>query len=205
MSGKLSGKVAIVTGGSQGFGAGIVKKFVEEGARVVIVDINEQAGQRVAGENPGAIFLYGDVTCQADWEKALETAVTKFGKLDIVVNNAGILIVKVFLQGSAIRDEGLGHGRNQELRPRNVQCRSLPIIRKKNTSAFGALTSRASFTAPRSSSLIFRNKAAVSLSIRRVSAKRAHDRKESGTVPRRRRLVTYADRSDTQDSSNGFG
>ncbi|KAF2180285.1 oxidoreductase [Zopfia rhizophila CBS 207.26] len=95
MSGKLPGKVALITGGGQGFGAGIVKKFAEEGAKVLVVDVNENTGQKVTSENPGSTFLRGDVTCQADWKKALDTAISMYGKLDIVVNNAGILIVKL--------------------------------------------------------------------------------------------------------------
>ncbi|KAF2183906.1 NAD(P)-binding protein [Zopfia rhizophila CBS 207.26] len=95
MSLRLSGKVALVTGGGQGFGASICKKLAEEGAKVVIMDLNEKTGQSVASEIPGSTFLRGDVTSQTDWEKALDTAVSTYGKLDIVVNNAGILIVKL--------------------------------------------------------------------------------------------------------------
>ncbi|KEF54942.1 uncharacterized protein A1O9_09385 [Exophiala aquamarina CBS 119918] len=94
MSAKLAGKVAIVTGGAQGFGWGIVRKFVDEGAKVVIIDANEKTGQEAADKLEGCAFVRGDVSERAVWEKALETASTQFGKLDIVVNNAGILIVK---------------------------------------------------------------------------------------------------------------
>jgi NAD(P)-dependent dehydrogenase (short-subunit alcohol dehydrogenase family) len=92
---RLEGKVAIVTGGSSGFGLGIVKKFVEEGAKVLILDLNAEGGQKAIEANPGAKFIQGDVSRRADWEKALEKVLAEFGKLDIVVNNAGILIVKV--------------------------------------------------------------------------------------------------------------
>jgi len=95
MTGKLEGKVAIVTGGSGGFGLGIVEKFVKEGAKVVILDINAEGGKKAEAANPGSKFVQGDVSARKDWEKALETAVKEFGRLDIVVNNAGILIVKV--------------------------------------------------------------------------------------------------------------
>lgn len=95
MVGKLEGKVAIVTGGSGGFGLGIVTKFTQEGAKVVIFDINAEGGKKAQAANPGSVFVQGDVSVRKDWEKALETALKEFGKLDIVVNNAGILIVKV--------------------------------------------------------------------------------------------------------------
>jgi 3-oxoacyl-[acyl-carrier protein] reductase len=95
MVGKLEGKVAIVTGGSGGFGLGIVQKFVKEGAKVVIFDINADGGKRAEAANPGSKFVQGDVSLKKDWETALGTALKEFGKLDIVCNNAGILIVKV--------------------------------------------------------------------------------------------------------------
>jgi len=95
MVGKLEGKVAIVTGGSGGFGLGIVTKFVTEGAKVVILDVNAEGGKKTESANPGSKFVQGDVSSRKDWEKALDTALTEFGRLDIVVNNAGILIVKV--------------------------------------------------------------------------------------------------------------
>jgi NAD(P)-dependent dehydrogenase (short-subunit alcohol dehydrogenase family) len=95
MVGKLEGKVAIVTGGSSGFGLGITKKFVEEGAKVLIFDLNAEGGQKAVDANPGAKFFQGDVSIKADWEKALETVLDAFGQLDIVVNNAGIIIIKV--------------------------------------------------------------------------------------------------------------
>ncbi|KAJ8131416.1 hypothetical protein O1611_g2211 [Lasiodiplodia mahajangana] len=85
---RLEGKVAIVTGGASGFGKGIATKFVEEGAHVLIADLSEEAGQGVAKEL-GCAFMVGDVTARGDWERLLKEAVDKFGKLDIVVNNAG--------------------------------------------------------------------------------------------------------------------
>lgn len=97
MVGKLEGKVAIVTGGGSGFGAGITEKFVKEGAKVVILDINAEGGKKTEKANPGTKFVQGDVSTRKSWEDALETALREFGRLDIVVNNAGILIVKVGL------------------------------------------------------------------------------------------------------------
>ncbi|KAI3319885.1 3-oxoacyl-reductase [Xylariaceae sp. AK1471] len=85
---RLEGKVAIVTGGASGFGKGIATKFVEEGAQVLIADLSDEAGQGVAKEL-GCAFTVGDVTKREDWERLLKEAIDKFGKLDIVVNNAG--------------------------------------------------------------------------------------------------------------------
>jgi len=84
----LQGKVAIITGGGQGFGSGIVDSFRREGAHVIIVDLNPQVGQAKAKAS-GSEFLKGDVTKQDTWKAALALANEKFGKLDAVVNNAG--------------------------------------------------------------------------------------------------------------------
>lgn len=87
-SGKLSGKVAIVTGGGQGFGKGIAKKFLDEGAQVVIADFVEDVGQKAA-EELKCDFVKCNVTSKADWESLLKFCDDKFGRIDSVVNNAG--------------------------------------------------------------------------------------------------------------------
>ncbi|HXM80503.1 MAG TPA: SDR family oxidoreductase [Burkholderiales bacterium] len=82
---RLKDKLAIVTGGGSGFGEGIATRFAREGAKVLIADINAQAGARVAKEI-GAKFVAADVTQSADWAKLVQAAGPG---LDIVVNNAG--------------------------------------------------------------------------------------------------------------------
>lgn len=87
---RLQGKVAIVTGGGSGFGEGIAKRFADEGAKVVIADINEPAAQRVAGEiGEAAIAVRCDVSVGDDVKAMVETATGTFGRLDILINNAG--------------------------------------------------------------------------------------------------------------------
>lgn len=92
---RLSGKIAIVTGAGSGFGEGIAKRFAQEGAGVVVNDINAAGGQRVAGEISSAggkaVFVKEDVTRSKDWASLIGAAQSAFGRLDIVVNNAGIL------------------------------------------------------------------------------------------------------------------
>ncbi|PHH69355.1 hypothetical protein CDD82_7817 [Ophiocordyceps australis] len=85
---RLQDKVAIVTGGASGFGKGIAAKFASEGAKVVIADVAEDAGQAVANQVQG-LFVKTDVTKQADWERLLAESLRVYGKVDIVVNNAG--------------------------------------------------------------------------------------------------------------------
>ncbi|KAI5457185.1 3-oxoacyl-reductase [Mariannaea sp. PMI_226] len=86
--GRLDGKVAIVTGAASGFGKGIAIKFVQEGCKVVIADLSEEAGQAAAQEL-GCSFKRIDVTKSSDWEALLDETLKLFGHLDIVVNNAG--------------------------------------------------------------------------------------------------------------------
>ena len=88
MSQRLENKVAIVTGGGHGYGAGIVARLIAEGAKVVIADLSVQNGTKVANEQ-GCAFAAADVTKRADWEAVLKTAIDTYGGIDIVVNNAG--------------------------------------------------------------------------------------------------------------------
>ncbi|HEX4984519.1 MAG TPA: glucose 1-dehydrogenase [Burkholderiales bacterium] len=87
---RLKDKVAIVTGGGQGFGEGIVKRFVEEGCKVIVNDLKPEGGERVAKAlGAQAKFVQGDVSKAADWDRLLKATLDAFGRLDIVINNAG--------------------------------------------------------------------------------------------------------------------
>jgi len=97
---RLRGKSAIVTGGGSGFGEGIVRKFVAEGARVLIADRDEAAAKRVA-EAAGAQWLRADVSRAADVQAMADAAFERFGALDILVNNAGIGHLPQPLEGLA--------------------------------------------------------------------------------------------------------
>ncbi|MDA0338490.1 MAG: glucose 1-dehydrogenase [Proteobacteria bacterium] len=92
MGNRLEGKVALVTGASSGIGAGTVRRFREEGASVIIADIQDEAGQALVAElGNAARFVHCDVTSEDDISNAVDTAVSEFGRLDIMVNNAGIV------------------------------------------------------------------------------------------------------------------
>lgn len=92
MTARLEGKVALVSGASQGMGASHAKSIVQAGGQVVIGDILDDLGKLLADElGENAVFVHLDVTKEDDWNNAVQTAVSTFGKLNVLVNNAGIV------------------------------------------------------------------------------------------------------------------
>ncbi|GAB3010285.1 SDR family oxidoreductase [Mycobacterium bourgelatii] len=92
MPNRLSGKVALISGGARGMGASHARAMVAEGAKVVTGDILDDEGKAVADEiGDAARYVHLDVTDPDQWFAAVETAVTEFGGLDVLVNNAGII------------------------------------------------------------------------------------------------------------------
>ena len=91
---RLDGKVAFISGGARGMGAAEAKLFASEGAAVVFGDVLEKEGQRTEAEiidsGGKGIFIHLDVASEKSWEKAMSTTIDKFGKLNILVNNAGV-------------------------------------------------------------------------------------------------------------------
>ena len=98
---RLKDKVAIITGAAtglegelMGYGGATARLFAREGAKVVIVDIKDDIGERTAAQmceqGTEAMYIHLDVTKEDDWNQAVKTTVSKFGKLDILVNNAGV-------------------------------------------------------------------------------------------------------------------
>lgn len=90
----LNGKVALITGAARGQGAAEARLFAQRGAKVMLCDILDSEGQAVAAEiGANAAYLRLDVTSEASWQAAVKAAVSKFGKLNVLVNNAGIVKV----------------------------------------------------------------------------------------------------------------
>ncbi|MGP2491369.1 SDR family oxidoreductase [Mesorhizobium sp. PUT5] len=87
---RLKDKVAVVTGAASGFGAGMVRRFAQEGAKVVVADMNAKGAERVAGEiGKAAIWTQTDVSQAAEFDEMVGAALDAFGRIDIMVNNAG--------------------------------------------------------------------------------------------------------------------
>ncbi|MCW2494189.1 glucose 1-dehydrogenase [Jatrophihabitans sp.] len=90
--GELDGKVAIITGAARGQGAAAARLFVKNGARVVIGDVLDEVGEALAAEiGEGAYYRHLDVTSEDDWAAVVAEAVELLGKVDVLVNNAGVL------------------------------------------------------------------------------------------------------------------
>ena len=99
--GRLAGKVAIVTGGARGMGEATSRLFAAEGARVVIADVLDREGEALAGAiGSAALFRHHDVTDEASWEAVTADAVRQFGGVDVLVNNAGVLLFKALTETS---------------------------------------------------------------------------------------------------------
>ncbi len=98
---RLDGKVALITGGASGMGASMARVFAGEGAKVAVADMLDDEGKKIVDEiiraNGAAIFQKLDVTSEAEWQAAIAATLAAFGKLDILVNDAGI-------SGSAVDD-----------------------------------------------------------------------------------------------------
>jgi NAD(P)-dependent dehydrogenase (short-subunit alcohol dehydrogenase family) len=90
---RLSGKTALITGAARGIGAEIARRFREEGASVFVSDVNRAEGEKTAA-SMGAVFIPLDVTSEESWKAALSAVLERTGRLDVLVNNAGINVRK---------------------------------------------------------------------------------------------------------------
>jgi 3alpha(or 20beta)-hydroxysteroid dehydrogenase len=87
----LEGKVALISGAARGQGAAEARIFVERGAKVMLCDVLDAEGEQTASDiGDSAAYTHLDVTCESDWQAAVAATVAKFGKLNVLVNNAGI-------------------------------------------------------------------------------------------------------------------
>ena len=159
MAGRLQGKAAVITGGASGIGAAMVERFVAEGAKVLSTDLDVGRGRKVANE-AGALFIEQNVAESSDWQEVIARAQLEFGRLDILINNAGIVI------GKSIEDidlaswhhlldinlTGVMLGCQNAIRAmkQNPDRSSGSIINIASTSAFAALPGDIAYTASKS-------------------------------------------------------
>ncbi len=95
---RLAGKVAIITGAAQGMGAAHARLFVEQGAKVILTDLNEEKGNALAAElGENALFIKQNVASEEDWATVVAKAEEAFGPVNVLVNNAGITMAKNML------------------------------------------------------------------------------------------------------------
>ncbi|MFV8816557.1 SDR family NAD(P)-dependent oxidoreductase [Haliea sp. E17] len=126
---KLAGKVALVTGAGTGIGRGIAERFAAEGAQVVIAARREGPLQEVAALAPEAIsYVQMDLTSTADQERALDTVVERYGRLDVLVNNAACQLWKPFAETSDEEIEAI-YSTNLTSTVRLIK-RALPLLRE---------------------------------------------------------------------------
>jgi cyclopentanol dehydrogenase len=106
--GKLDGKVALISGGARGQGAAEAETFVREGAKVVFGDVRDDEGRKVEATiragGGDAVYVHLDVTSEADWQHAVQTAVERYGRLDILINNAAITIPRVPIEQRTVAE-----------------------------------------------------------------------------------------------------
>ena len=153
--GRLSGKVAIITGAARGMGEVTARLFAQEGAKVVLTDVLVEDGRRVAAEiGESAIFVAHDVRDEDQWKAVVKAAIDTFGKLDILVNNAGILrfvtlaemTKEDFEQVIAINLTGTFLG-IKSVAPVMMAQHSGSIVNISSTGGFRAMNSTGAYTA----------------------------------------------------------
>jgi cyclopentanol dehydrogenase len=106
--GKLDGKVALISGGARGQGAAEAQTFAREGAKVVFGDVRDDEGKKVESDiraaGGDAIYVHLDVTSEMDWQNAIALAGDRYGRLDILINNAAIVIPKVPIEERTVAE-----------------------------------------------------------------------------------------------------
>ncbi len=183
---RLEGKVAIISGGARGQGAVEARMFAEEGASVVIGDILDEQGRQTEAElqelGYNVTYVHLDVTDESDWQSAVQTAISAYGKLDILLNNAGILIRKTIEETTvedwdrifAVNSKGVFLGTKAAI-PAMRENGGGSIINISSTAGLvGSPNGSASYTATKGSVRLFTKSTAIQHASEGIRANSIH-------------------------------
>jgi NAD(P)-dependent dehydrogenase (short-subunit alcohol dehydrogenase family) len=173
--GRLDGKVALITGGASGMGMVASRLFVSEGAKVVLTDVSDEAGERVAesirAEGGEATYVHADVSQEADARAMVDTAVTTYGGLTVLYNNAGVMLAddgsvhttdgSIWDTTLAINVKGVAHGCKYGI-PAMIDSGGGSVVNVASFVAWmGAATSQTAYTASKGAVLAMTREIAV--------------------------------------------
>ena len=153
--GRVAGKVALVTGAASGMGRADAIALAREGARVIVADLNEEAGQAVVSEiGDSAVFMHLDVTSEDNWQQVVADTVAQFGGLHILVNNAGLMLLGSivdtelgdFRKTNAVNTEGVFLGSKHAI-PAMVASGGGSIINMSSVAAMQGMSFVAAYSA----------------------------------------------------------
>jgi NAD(P)-dependent dehydrogenase (short-subunit alcohol dehydrogenase family) len=173
--GRLDGKVALITGGASGMGMVASRLFVSEGAKVVLTDVSDEAGEGVAesirAEGGEATYVHADVSREADARAMVDTAVTTYGGLTVLYNNAGVMLAddgsvhttdgSIWDTTLAINVKGVAHGCKYGI-PAMIDSGGGSVVNVASFVAWmGAATSQTAYTASKGAVLAMTREIAV--------------------------------------------
>ncbi len=153
---RVKDKVCIVTGAASGMGRADAIRLAAEGAKVVLTDLNERDGQAVADEiGDNALFIKHNVTSEDDWKAVVDTAVSRFGGLDVLVNNAGMMTMgsvvdctlDEYRRVSAVNSEGVFLGCKYAIPAMEATGRGGSIINMSSVAALHGMSFIAAYSA----------------------------------------------------------
>ena len=182
---RLEGKVAMITGGARGMGAAEAKLFAREGAKVVVVDVLEEDGQKTVEQinelGGDALFIRLDVTSEENWQRAVREAVSRYGKLDVLVNNAGISIPS-WIEETTVEDwdrtmnvnaKGVFLG-TKAVAPEMRKAGGGSIVNISSTAGIAGMVDRAAYTSSKGAVRIFTKSTAIEFAGDGIRANSVH-------------------------------
>ena len=209
---RLENKVAFISGGSKGMGEVEAKLFAREGARVVIGDIQEEEGRKIEAEinetDGECLFVRLDVTREQDWQRAVAATVARFGKLDVLVNNAGIYPLEPSLENTGeelwdlmmdINAKGVFLGTKHAI-PEMRKAGGGSIINISSTAGLVGFLSEAGYSATKGAVRLFTKSTAIQYAKEGIRANSIHP----GAIETHGTADRFADQSYRQNRMEGI-